>query len=52
VDYLGRPAVTSDHLLMGCVEVDSPAVRAAAKVAGADYDALRTQAARLLIASP
>lgn len=52
VDYLGQAAVTSDHLLMGCIEVDSPAVRAAVAKAGADYEALRTQAARMLIASP
>ena len=37
---------------MGCIEVDSPAVRAAVAKAGADYEELRTQAARLLIASP
>lgn len=35
-----------------CTWVDSPAVRAAVAKAGADYEALRTQAARLLIASP
>jgi hypothetical protein len=52
VDYLGLDTVTTDHLLMGCIEVDSPAVRAAVTKAGADYEALRTQAARLLIASP
>lgn len=52
VDYLGHRAVAGDHLLMGCIEVDSPAVRAAVTKAGADYEELRRQAARLLIASP
>lgn len=52
VDFLGHAAVGGDHLLMGCIEVDSAAVRTAVTKAGADYEALRTQAARLLIASP
>jgi hypothetical protein len=52
VDYLGHAAVGSDHLLMGCIEVDSPAVRTAVTKAGADYEMLREQAVRLLIASP